>query len=200
MTSDDMSLAYRSAMVRADAVVILTLSLYYEGLVDEQGAPTELYIYYGGEAEDYAEIDGYNVGWRECLIEPEAVVNGGELVRFIDLPFKLTIPEENSKGGQRAPLTISNINREISLAARKASDDGLRVYVTFRGYLLGNEKTQIDHKALRFEVKTISLSGADANIELIGDMPNLVNVKFPAALYNVGDHPYLMGKSEKLGG
>lgn len=206
MTTEQMSTAYRSAMARGRAasggaaVVILTISLYYEGLVDGQGVATELYAYTGGEAEGYAEYEGHEVGYRDCLIETEAAVNGGKLARFIDLPFELKIPDENDKGGRRAPLRISNISREISRNARAASDAGLKVYVTFRGYLLGAEKTRVDHKALRFEVKKIDLSGGDAHIELIGDMPNLVHMKFPRKKYNLDDHPFLAGKAEKLGG
>lgn len=201
MTTQEHNAAIKAAFARVngDVVLIWTLSLYYDGLVDGDGNANELYIYDGGSAEGYVEYDDYDVGYRDCIIEAEANVNGGQIARFVNLPFKIELPPENDKGGRRASLQISNINREISRNARAAVVAGKKIYVTFRGYILGAEKLEIAHKALKFQVKKIDLSGAMASIELIADAPNLVNVKFPKKTYNLDDWPFMRGRSQKVG-
>lgn len=202
MTLQEQSKALKAAYgrVSGEVVTFWTLSLYYDGLVDVTGKATELYAYVGGEAEGYADYGDGDIAYRDCLIEADAAVNGGVVVRFLELPFEFIKPPENDKGGRRANLKISNINREISRNARAAVSAGKQIYITVRGYILGSEKVEIAHKALFFQVKRIELRGGTASIELIADAPNFVNVKFPTRIYNADDHPFMRNRSQKVGG
>lgn len=200
MTTDEMSAAMKAAYARvnSDDVPIATLSLRYDGLVDEQSQPTELRAFFGGGNEGYIDYEGSDIGYRDCLIEPEADIAGGQVVRFLSLPFTIEKPNQDDKGAVKAKLKIDNLNREISLNARKAIDTGKIVYLTLRGYLLGREKQYIDNAAWEFEAKNIELSGSSALIEMVTTMPNLINSKFPQNTYNTKDWPFIRNRSKKL--
>lgn len=200
MSNSTDSEAIKADYARANnsEIAFITLSLRHNGLVDLNGNATELYVYRGGEAEGYEAYGDSEVAYRDCIIEGNNPINGGQIARFIELPFELKLPDENTKAGSRAQLSIANVNHEISEFARKALDNDVKIYITFRGYIVGSEKLSIEQQALEFEVKNIELSGIMANIEMIIPLGNLHKSYFPKAVWNMNDHPWLKNRAKKI--
>jgi hypothetical protein len=136
-TLDDvMREAYASAS--PDKVPIDTLSFYYEGLVDDLGAPSELYVF-TGENETAVSEDGTPL--LSARLEATAERNAGEVVTFLGVPFGITLAPMRTDAIVAAQLILDSVNREGHDLLEAAAKGGKQIEVTYRTYIAGNELT-----------------------------------------------------------
>lgn len=134
-TIDDV-LAEAYASASPDKVLIDTISIYYDGLVNDDGDPDELYLFKGDNAD---EITSEGVPIKMARIEAGAARNADTLVTFLGIPFSITLPPVNDAAVASAILTIDSVKREMHDALEAAAKGGKAIEVTYRTYVLGNE-------------------------------------------------------------
>lgn len=186
----DPALAAAYARVN-DVVKIVTLELSFDNIADK------VRLYVGGKPDsinpDGVEFYGHDgVGFVECLQE------NGTLAKFYEMPFEIVFPNEDTKVAKKASLKISHANAKISEFARLAQQHESKIYAEFRGYIWGEHQNKISEQSRRFELKHLNLSGVVASAQLILEVPNLFNNKFPLEVWNDQDHSWLAGRSKSV--
>lgn len=126
--------AYASAA--PDKIVIDTISVYYDGLLNAQAEPDELYIFGG---ENASAVDEKGVPLLVARIEQDALRHGGELVTFLGIPFSITLPPMNTEAVAAAQITIDSVGREMHDILEAAAKAGKQIEITYRAYVRGNE-------------------------------------------------------------
>jgi hypothetical protein len=126
--------AYASAT--PDKLMIDTLSIYYDGLVNDLDQPAELYLFDGNNPTSVTDA---GVPLLLAKIEDTAPRAGGEMVTFIGVPFSITLPEMSTEAAVSAALQIDNVGREASDLLAAAAQGGKAITVTYRNYRAGAE-------------------------------------------------------------
>jgi hypothetical protein len=124
------------ASASPDKIMIDTLSIYYDGLVDDGDQPSELYLFNGDNAHAVTQ-DG--VPQLFARIEASAARNGGQMATFLGLPFQFALPPMNTDAVTAASLTIDSVGREMHEVLELASKAGKRIEVTLRTYWKDHE-------------------------------------------------------------
>lgn len=126
--------AYASAST--DKIVIDTISVYYDGLVDDEENPTELYLFRGDNADSISDA---GVPLLPAKIEDDAPRNAGETVTFIGVPFDIVLAPMTGEPVVAAQLTIDSVAREMHDILAAAAIGGKAIQVTYRAYVKGSE-------------------------------------------------------------
>lgn len=132
--NDVLQEAYASASV--DKVIIDTLSFYYDGLVNDDEQPDEVYLFKG---ENYSSLTEDGVPLLLARIEAGAARNAGQVVTFRGVPFALTLPPMTNEPVAAAQLSIDSVNREMHDLLEAAAKGGKAIEVTYRSYVVGLE-------------------------------------------------------------
>src|SRR3972149_6914090 len=109
--------AYASAS--PDKILIDTISIYYDGLVDGEDNPAELYLFNGENSTTVSEA--------------------GEPVTYLGISFKIVLAPMNNEPVASAMLTVDSVGREMNDALEAAAKGGKAIEVTYRLYVKGQE-------------------------------------------------------------
>ena len=183
--SEALAEAYASAP--ADRPIIHTLSIWYDGLLDADGAPTEIYIYQGFQGD---RINADGVPLKYFRLEADARYSGGSVVEAVAIPFDATLPSVTSQGLAKGRLTVDGVGRELTDHLIAAVMAGASIEVTYRAYLAGME----DDGPQNIPPLVFGLENVTANsTNVAGDitMPNLGNKRFPAEIFARSRFPAL---------
>jgi hypothetical protein len=118
-----------------------------------------------------------------------ATLETGSTVDFICLPFAARQPVSDGSGNQDLGLVIDNVDREIIEELERAiADPSQRIAVTYRVFASG------DLGAPGSEPISLSISEISAGlttVEATAGRADVLNRKFPAVLYEIGQFPGL---------
>jgi len=181
--SDALAEAYASAP--AARPIVDTLSVYYDGLVDALGQPTEVFVYCGYHGD---RTNAAGVLEKDFRLEPAARVSGGLVVPFINVPFTATLPKVSGDSIAKGQLVLDGVGREISRHLLAAVALGASIEVTYRAYLAGLEDDGPQNDPpLVFALENVSATP----LQVKGDiaLPNMGNKRFPGALYDTERFP-----------
>lgn len=181
--SDALAEAYASAPVAQP--IIHTLSIYYAGLLDEQGDGAEVYVYQGYDG-DRTSDEG--IPLKDFRLEMGARFNGGEVVAFVCVPFDVRLPNVSSQGLAKGKLIIDGVSREISDHLLAAIAAGAAIEVTYRAYLTGLEDDGPQNDPpIVFGLENVKATA----LQVTGDiaLPNLGNKRFPGEVYTTTRFP-----------
>ena len=168
MTDTDLSEAIKEAYASADSslVPIDTISVYYAGLVDDDGNPSELYIFTGANATSYRDSDALPL--LTAKIEASAPRNAGTLQIFLGIPFQITPPGVTENPMVQAQLTIDNVGREMSDLLQAAATSGNAVKITYRPYIAGSELDGPEvEKPMVFTLSNVKAPGNTVTADLV---------------------------------
>jgi len=181
--SEALAEAYASAP--AARPILDTMSIYYTGLVDGAGQPTEVYVYCGYDG-DRTNADG--VLEKDFRLEAEARAHGGAVVAFLNVPFQVTLPKVTGEAIARGQLILDGVGREIAGHLLEAIALGASIEVTYRAYLAGLEDDGPQNDPpLAFSLENVSATP----LQVKGDiaLPNMGNKRFPGRLYDTTRFP-----------
>jgi hypothetical protein len=177
--------AYASAP--ADRPLIHTLSIRYDGLVDDALDPTEIYIFQGFDGD---RVSAEGVPLKDFRIEAGAAINGGAVVEFVAVPFDATMPNVTSQGLAKGKLRVDGVGREITDHLLAAMEAGVSIEVTYRAYIGGLEDDGPQNvPPIVFGLENVTATSS----EISGDisLPNLGNKRFPAETFTTDRFPAL---------
>lgn len=185
MPDPTISEAMQEALANAstDKILIGTISIYFEGLQDDDGNPDELYLF-GGENSHAVTDDG--VPLLYARIEDGAPRNAGQIVEFKGVPFNLTLPPMTGDASAVAQLSVDSVDRKGHALLEAAATGGKRIYVTVRFYISGAEADGPTSLPPRRYIM-VGAAGANAAIEAGLTFLALGNKPFPAETYTPED-------------
>lgn len=157
--------------------VFSVLSLYFEGMIDEDGNATEVYIYDGVCVPD--EYDDDMIGYKNIMIEAGAVVKAGQVVTAVNMPFEYEGTPTHDKGYFSFKIKIANINRIIAKHSRAAMEARQEVYAHFRVYKSDDALGELVERPVSLALKFVNLSNGAAEAEVTMKVANLANTKWP---------------------
>ncbi len=169
--------AYASAS--PDKLMIDTISIYYDGLVNDNDEPDELFLFNGNNAHS---VSDEGVPLLFARIEAGAPRRAGELVTMLGIPFQLTRAPMTTETVAAAQLSIDSVEREAHDLLEAAAKGGKQIEVTYRSYRSGAEDGGPESLPPRRFIMT-GASGSNASIDgrlvflAIGKKP------FPADTY-----------------
>ncbi|MCJ8325206.1 MAG: DUF1833 family protein [Rhizobiales bacterium] len=171
--------AYKDSLAQVTDVyeVFSVLSLYYDGMVDELGNPTEAYIYSGVVTPD--EYDDEAIAYKDIMIEAGAVVKAGQVVKAVQMPFEYEGAPTHDAGYFSFKIKIANINRVIAKYSRAAMEAGQEVYAHFRVYKSDDPLGSLVERPVSLALKFVSLANGVATAEVTMKAANLANTKWP---------------------
>lgn len=184
--SDALAEAYASAP--AERPLIHCLSIWYDGVVDGLGNPTEIYVYQGWTG-DSETADG--VPLKVFRLEDDARYNGGDAIAHVCIPFDVVPPEVSSQGLAKGKLRLDAVGRELVDHLLNAINLGVAIEVTYRAYLGGLEDDGPQNlPPIVFGLENVTATST----EITGDitLPNLGNKRFPAETFQSDRFPALL--------
>lgn len=164
--------AYASAS--PDKVIIDTISVYYDGLVNAQNAPDELYLFTG---ENATEVSDEGLPLLLARIEDDAPRRAGELVTHLGIPFAITLPPMTTDSVAAAQITIDSVGRELHDILEAAAKAGKPIEITYRAYVKGLET--LGPQSL-----------PPARFVLVGANGGSASVSGRLAFLSIGNRPY----------
>lgn len=122
-------------------------------------------------------------------LEDSAPVNGGEMVAFIALAFRLDLPPVENVPVPEISVSLDNVGRDISDALDEAATSQDKIEITYRPYI----STDIDGPQMDPPI-TLFLSEATADPLTVTGRARLIDVgnrAFPSKTYTFKDFPGL---------
>lgn len=171
---DAIAEAYASAPL--DDLIIDTIELYHPSFRDDNGNPTAIRVC--RTFEDW-----------ELKLEAEAILNGGQYVKFLACEFDFAQPEFAEDSVPQIPVTIGNVSREITRYLEQAQYSTSPIILTWRPYLASDRSMpQIDPPIVMeltdVDVDVFSATGT-ATLE------DVHNSQFPSEVYTYNRFPGL---------
>lgn len=161
--SEALEEAYASA--DPDVPIIDTLAVYYNGLVDDNGDPSDLFIF-GGYNPTIIAPDGTRT--LRARLEATAARKAGQIVDFIHVPFSITLPELTTEPIPNANVSIDAVGREITDLLAAAAQSGQAIEITYRAYLVGSETVGPENSPpIVFNLVDVQADTVSANGRLI---------------------------------
>lgn len=171
--------AIASAPTGADDIVIHTMEIRHPSFVDDDDAPTSIFLVH--DHQDFV-----------ATLEADAEVKGGEEVSFISLAFAFQLAPTETAPTPTMLIEVDNVGREIIDRLDAAIVDGRKVQICYRPYLNGDRSgpkmarppvyTLSDVKVTPLRITARATSGAD------------LGGSFPRRLYRPQDFPGLIGR------
>lgn len=175
--SEAMKEAYASA--DPDVPILETLSFYFDGQLDEDGNPADLFIF-NGNNPTFVSPEG--IPYLSAKLEASAPRNAGEVVSFTGIPFQITLLGVSTEAAPRAMLAVDNINQETVDLLIEAAQGGKSVSVTFRQYLVGSESAGPENDPpIVFNWVDVEVVNQQASGRLVP--PTVGNRRFPFETY-----------------
>lgn len=176
--SDALEEAYASAP--AARAIIHTLSIYYAGMLNDAGAPAEVYVFSGWSGDSSDATTG--VPLKAFTLESGARFVGGTSVQFIGLPFDVIMPSVAHQGIAKGQLVLDGIDRSVTALLKAAVAAGKPIEITYRAYLEGLETSGPQNDPpLVFGLQNVSATVSQVKGEIV--VPNLSTKRFPRQLY-----------------
>jgi hypothetical protein len=176
--SEALKEAYASAS--ANTPIIPTLSVYYDGLLNDDNDPDELYLFNGF---NYDTLDANGVPKLTAMIESLNAINGGRLVEFTGIPFQIGNPNVTEEAQVSASVTIDNVQQEMIDLLIRAASLGKSIQVTYREYLPDGKLVGPENDPpLRLKLFNVKAN----SVNVTGSLTTLSigNRRFPYELYD----------------
>ena len=140
-----------------------TLSFHYEGLADDEGRATEIYIHDGN---NHDRLDDDDVPYLTCRIEAAAPRNAVTAAEFIGIRFAYEPPETGEGKPGDAKLRIDAVTEAVNLFD-EAVRTNMPVTVSYRPYLFEtrDEGPQIA-RAVRFAIAKVTIDATTISTTL----------------------------------
>lgn len=176
--SDPFTEAWEEAAATAppQLTVYVTLELRHDAFVDAEEGPFAIRAVAG-------------VGDPVTLgLEPEAVLNGGEMVEFKAIPFESEPPEYAEGKTPESRVTVDNVARELIPHLEAAVSMRSDMICTYREYR-SDDLTSPCFGPVTFRMKRVSVKGV--SVTGVARIDDLANRKFPNKVYTLTDYPGL---------
>jgi hypothetical protein len=161
--SDALEEAYAAA--DPDIPIIPTISIYFDGLVDDADAPADVFLFDGANP---TRINDDGSRELDAVLESTAPRRASSSVMFSAVPFSISIPDTTTDPTPRATLTVDNVGREMIDLLIQAAQGGKAIYITYREYLVGSEGAGPENDPpLKFNLVEVSASGVSVSGRLI---------------------------------
>jgi hypothetical protein len=174
------AVAEAMASAKVGDPILLTLELYREGWIDENGDQAVARV-----VNDYRPF--------HATLEDDAPNNPGELVTFQGVPFRYTKPEQTDSGAPSAVgIEIDNVSQQLTalLQQQKTSREPLR--------LIEREYLPSDNSAPHVLPPTkLVLSDVEATVTSVGakaTFGDLTNRRFPVHTFTRERFPGLTAR------
>ncbi len=169
--------AYASA--DPDTPIIDTLSIYYDGLLDDDDVAADLFLFTGFEA---TRVNADGTRELDAKLEATAARRAGQTVTFSGVPFSINLSGTSTDPVPRATLTIDNINREMIDLLIAASQAAKAIEVVYRQYLVGSELVGPENDPpIMFNLVDVQANATSATGRLV--TLTLGNRPFPYEVY-----------------
>lgn len=176
-------MAYKDAIQEAYAggaineIAVDTIELYHPSFIDELNQPTAIRVALTYEDTMFG-------------LEADAILNPGQMVKFLACEFTVTLPEVSEDGATPSiQLGIANVSREITKYLELAKQSLIPIRVTYRPYLLSNPSVpQMDPPIV------LQMSEVDVDVfQATGTatLEDIRNFPFPSENYNINRFPGL---------
>lgn len=176
-------MAYKDAIQEAYAggavneIAVDTIELYHPSFVNELGQPSAIRVALTYEDTMFG-------------LEADAILNPGQMVKFLACEFTVTLPEVSEDGATPSiQLGIANVSREITKYLELAKQSLTPIQVTYRPYLLSNPSVpQMDPPIV------LQMSEVDVDVfQATGTatLEDIRNFPFPYETYNINRFPGL---------
>lgn len=172
-----LGLSHSQAIARAyasapeDALVLETLEFRHATFVDGEGQPYAIRV-----VNDHTALLAY--------LEADAVLNGGEEVRFDPCRFTFEPPAQTESG--QAPtiqIVVNNVARQLSPYMAQAKNSRSPLIVTWRPYLPDDLTAPHMSPPLTMSMRDVQVSMND--VQGTGTFIQLINRRFPAKEYTL---------------
>jgi hypothetical protein len=161
--SDALEEAYASA--DPDVPIIPTISIYFDGLVDDDDNPADVFLFDGMNP---TRINDDGSREFDAALEVTAPRRPGARVTFSAVPFSISIPDTTTDPLPRATLSIDNVSRDTIDLLVQAAQSGKAIYVTYREYLVGGENGGPENDPpLVFNLVEVTASGVSVSGKLL---------------------------------
>lgn len=126
-----------------------------------------------------------------AMLEPNAPVNGGEMVMFQAFAFELTLPEVMDRGVPELALRIDNVSREIIKNIELAMGLPDKLELTYRAFL-SNDLAGGPHNDPPLHLTITSIEADALAVDARASIADFVNKKFPNKEYDERQFPGLI--------
>jgi len=183
--SDALEEAYAAA--DPDMPIIPTISIYFDGLVGDDGNPVDVFLFNGGNP---TRVNDDGSRELDARLESTAPRRADQIVPFSGVPFSIQVPDTTTDPTPRATLTIDNIHQEMIDLLILAAQGGKAISITYREYLVGSETVGPENNPpLVFNLVEISATPVSVTGRLI--TLTVGSRRFPWQLYSPMDFPTL---------
>lgn len=167
--------AYASAPV--NEIAVDTFELYHPSFVNELNQPTAIRVCLAHEDLMFG-------------LEADAILNPGQMVKFLACEFTATLPDVSEDGGTPSiQLGIANVSREITKYLELAKQSLTPIKVTYRPYLLSNPSVPQMDPPIVMEMSEIDVDVFQATGT--ATLEDIRNFPFPYETYNITRFPGL---------
>lgn len=177
MSTVEEAMAEAYASNPADDPVLDTLEFHHPAFVDDFGVRTAIRIVQANQAYHFR-------------LEDNALLNPGEMVEFLPLPFDLTVPGFAKGQVPTMRLSISNINRLITKYLEMAIDQTDAIQVFYRPYLLSNPDEPTINPVI--EMGLVAAKSGVFDVSGTATLSDVHNWPFPLKKYVIQRFPGLL--------
>jgi hypothetical protein len=125
---------------------------------------------------------------HDFTLELEALLRGGQTVRFEAIPFEFTFPDFEEGKAPEAEVRVDNVRRELGPYLDGIEASRNPITVIYRCYLL-SDKTKVAMGPFTFVMRQLAEEGASVSGSVTFANPQ--NLKFPRKVYTEEDFPAL---------
>ncbi|MBC7132144.1 MAG: DUF1833 family protein [Roseovarius sp.] len=118
----------------------------------------------------------------EARLEPDAPIEGGQIVAFNRAPIEIVRPERTSLGVPLARFRFANVDARITRALIAASKTLDPVEITIRGFTLSTRLSGQPEVMTGFELVDPVI--AAASVEVTARAPDVINTPFHRQFYD----------------
>jgi hypothetical protein len=123
-------------------------------------------------------------------IEDGAPLNGGEMAKFLAVPFHSERPEMAEGQMPESRVTVDNVNRELVPKVEEAVKVRADLICVYREYR-SDDRDEPCYGPVEFVMRKVSVKGT--SITGVAQLDDLANSKFPRRVYSVSQFPGLAG-------
>lgn len=169
MTTVKDALAEAYASAPHQEIIYWTLEIRHSSFLDDEGNPVAIRLV--RDEEDLM-----------ARLEPDAPLNAGEEVEFINCPWEFTLPKVEEGAAPEAKLGISNVTRYITPYLENGVSQLTALEITLRPYLLSDLSGPQMDPVLTLVLTKVSVDAFSVSGTAGAD--DMVNYPFPGDTYN----------------
>lgn len=126
-----------------------------------------------------------------CRLEDDAPVDGGQLVKFIGLPFEITLPDKSEDSPGEFSFRVAGVGFEVEADLEAAVLQGSLITATYRCYVKGEEDKGPADVWPGITIESPAIDAATGDMTARGSLFGWTSRTF-GYLYTPGKYPALV--------